>query len=166
LGCVANLLTGPVLAACALLLVAGVGKLRDPQRMVPALRALGLPARPRAVRLLGVLEIAAALAGLCIGPAAVVVALFYGALALVAWNLHRRAPAVPCGCLGGEATPVSTGHVALNVVATLVAIGSISTTSPLARMGNQPGAAIVLLVLSLLIARLAVLAANVQEASV
>jgi hypothetical protein len=167
---VANLATGPFVAACVLLLVSGFGKVRNPVATEPALRAVGLPAGPIAVRLLGVVELTVALAGLCIGPAAVLVAALYGALAIVAWRLYRHSPATPCGCLGAATAPVSIAHVVLNVVAMVVALGSISATSPLARMADAPAAGIVLLALSLLTARLAALTADLprearQEAS-
>ncbi|HVJ99118.1 MAG TPA: MauE/DoxX family redox-associated membrane protein [Acidimicrobiia bacterium] len=166
----ANLATGPFVAACVLLLVSGFGKVRNPGATEPALRAIGLPARPNAVRLLGVAELTVAIAGLCIGPAALVVAALYGALAIVAWRLYRSSPATPCGCLGATAAPVSVAHVVLNLVATVVALCSVSATSPLARLAEEPAAGIVLLTLSLLTARLAVLTADLsrdghQEAS-
>jgi hypothetical protein len=58
----------------------------------------------------------------------------------------------------------------LNLVATVIALCSVSTTSPLARLAEEPAAGIVLLTLSLLTARLAVLTADLsrdvhQEAS-
>lgn len=159
----ANLATGPFVAVCVLLLVSGFGKVRNPGPTEPALRAIGLPARPNAVRLLGAVELTVAIAGLCIGPAAVLVAALYGALAIVAWRLYRHSPATPCGCLGAATAPVSIAHVVLNLAAMVVALASISTTSPLARMVDAPAAGIVLLVLSLLIARLAVLTADLPQ---
>jgi hypothetical protein len=160
---VANLATGPFVAACVLLLVSGFGKVRNPGPTAPALRAMGLPARPIAVRLLGVVELSVAIAGLCIGPAAALVAVMYGALAVVAWRLYRHSPATPCGCLGATTAPVSVAHVVLNVVAAAVALASVSTTSPIARMADAPAAGVVLLALSLLTARLAVLTADLEQ---
>ncbi len=159
----ANLATGPFVAACVLLLVSGVGKVRNPGRTEPALRAIGLPARPNAVRLLGVVELTVGIAGFCVGPAAVFVAALYGALALVAWRLYRHSPATPCGCLGAATAPVSVAHVVLNVVAMVVALASVTATAPLARMADAPAAGLVLFALSLLTARLAVLTADLPQ---
>jgi hypothetical protein len=104
-------LTGPVLAAAALVCVAAVGKLREPGGAVRALSALGLPAGVWWVRALCGLELAAGACGLVVpGPPSVaVLAGVYGTFGGGGAALRRRG--AECGCFGetGDETDGETG---------------------------------------------------------
>ena len=145
----ARLLTGPFLAACALLAVAGATKLLRPTSARAAARALHLPAGNTGVRVLGAVELAVALSGALFGgPAAVAVAAAYAVLTGAAFVLWRTAPGTPCGCLGPAPTPASGGHVALNAVAAIVAAIVATGPTPLSVRGDQPLLALPLLALT------------------
>jgi hypothetical protein len=117
--------TGPFLAACALLVVAGVTKLRGPQR------------------LLGAAEIGIGLAGAGFGrAAAVLVAFTYLALAAYALRLLRVAPDKPCNCLGAKSAPVTAAHVGLDLGAALFATFGAFGPGPLTTIGEHPLAGI------------------------
>jgi hypothetical protein len=111
-------LTGPVLAAAALVCVAAVGKLREPGGAVRALSALGLPAGVWWVRIMCGLELAAGACGLVVpGPPSVaVLAAVYGTFGGAGAALRRRGAG--CGCFGetgGETgAPPSVAHVLLS----------------------------------------------------
>jgi hypothetical protein len=146
---ISTLATGPYLAACALLGVAGVAKVRAPARAAGAARALRLPATNTSVRTLGVVECAAAVAGAAFGGAwAVLVGAGYAALAFVAFGLARRAPAVPCGCLGATDAPASLAHVCLNVACAVVSFVVAFGERPWSVVQDQPLAGVPFLVLS------------------
>jgi hypothetical protein len=81
------------------------------------------------------------------GPAAVAVAVGYGSLAFVALRLARRAPSLPCGCLGGSATAASARHVALNTSAAAIALVAAFGRAPVAALADQPLAGIPFVVL-------------------
>jgi hypothetical protein len=162
---VANVTLAPFVAVCAVLVAAGIAKLRDPRATAGAARAIGLPGGG-AVRLLGGVEVAAATAALVVGGAAcLAVAALFGFLAFVALRLRRRAPATPCGCLGASAAPASLAHVGLNVVATILALIAVTQPAALSRIAAAPLAGAVFVVLALCCARLAVLAVELQEVS-
>jgi len=129
---------GPFAAACTLLAVAGVSKIRRPAGTRPAAAALGLPDSRWAVRALGLAEIAAAGAGIAFGRvAAGVVAALYAALVVAAWRLYRRAPDTPCGCIGASTAPASATHVAVNLAAMIVAVLATASGSPLSSVGHD-----------------------------
>lgn len=112
------LLSGPFLAISALLVVAGVMKLRRPAFTAGALSAVGLPGSDTLVRLLGVTEIVVGVAAAASGARlwALAVAVFYMAFALfVAHALRRRTPIATCGCFGSPDTPPTVGHLVLNL---------------------------------------------------
>jgi hypothetical protein len=134
---IANAAAGPFAAACVVLAIAGVAKLRRPVGTRPAAAALGLPATPGAVRALGTVELLVAFAGLAVGgAAAVVVAIVYGALAVAAWRLYVRAPGTACGCLGVSDAPVSPAHIVVNVAAALAALAAVAGGSPIASVSG------------------------------
>lgn len=146
---------GPFLAACALLAWSGAIKLLRPASTRVAARAIGAPSSTIAVRALAATELTIAILGATFGHVgALLVAALYAGLAVVALRLLRRAPATPCGCLGASDAPVSRAHVALNVVAALVAVAAASG-APFAVLGAQPLAGIPFVVLALCTARLA-----------
>jgi hypothetical protein len=136
----ARVLSGPFLAACALLATAGAAKLARPASALPAVRALRLPARVSTVRIVGAFELGAAIAGVVFGGiAAVAVAVAYVALSCAAYMLWRTAPSTPCGCLGASSTaPASPLHVVVDACAALVALAAAFGGSPLAVIADQP----------------------------
>ena len=149
LGVIADAAAGPFAVACALLAFAGVSKVRRPVSTAPAARALGLPAGPVAVRTLGIVEIAAACAGLVLGGgAAAVVAVVYLALAVAAGRLLVQSPGTACGCVGASDAPVTVAHVVVNCCAVVAAVLAVPGGSPLRATGSGllAGLAFVLLV--------------------
>ena len=159
----ANLTVGVFVAACVVLVVAGVAKVRAPAPVRRAARAIRLPASTAAIVLFGGIEIVVALAGLLIGHAAcIAVALVYAFLAAVALRLVRRAPAIPCGCLGAAEAPATVAHVVFNVAAAAVSVLAAFGPSPWSRLVADPGPALVLVVLALCCARLAALTVAVK----
>lgn len=150
--------TGPFLAACALLAWSGATKLARPRSTSAAARAIGLPSSSGAVRVFGAIELGAAGAGAAVGhAAALLVACVYAGLAVLALRLLRRAPTTPCGCLGTSSTPASRAHVAVNGAAALVAVGAALHGSPFAGIAGLPLAGVPFVVLVLCAARLAAL---------
>jgi hypothetical protein len=135
---IAGATAGPFAAACAVLVFAGVSKIRRPLATRPAATALGLPASPVAVRALGGAELVAACTALAAGGvAAAVVAVLYSALALAAWRLLARSPGTACGCLGASDAPVTPTHVIVNIAAACVAGLATATGSPLIEVGGS-----------------------------
>lgn len=106
--------------ALALLAVAGVAKIVEPTFTSGALLATGLPSGVGIVRLLGMAELMAGVAGLVFGgPLAAPAALFYAGFSIFTVNaLRRDVPLQSCGCFGREDTPPSMIHLGFNVVAT------------------------------------------------
>jgi hypothetical protein len=148
----------PFVAACTLLAAAGVAKLARPDGARDAMRASRLPSSRAAVRTVGALEAATALAGVVLGgTAALAVAAWYLLLAAVASRLSRRAPGTACGCLGAARAPVTRAHVALDLAAAAVAVVASGAGSPLARAGDLPLAGVPHIVLAACCARLAAL---------
>jgi hypothetical protein len=144
----ATWLSGPFLAACVLLAWAGATKITRPDQTRAAARAIAAPSSKHAVRVLAAIELVAAFIGATIGGVgALFVAIVYLGLSLSAAQLLRRAPDVPCGCLGAEPAPVSPAHVAVNVGATLIALGAIAGGSPLTVMFSLPFAGVSFVVL-------------------
>jgi hypothetical protein len=134
---IAGATAGPFAAVCAVLVFAGVSKLRRPLATGPAAAALGLPASPAAVRMLGGAEVLTAGAALAAGAfAAAGVAVLYTALSLAAWRLLARSPGTACGCLGASDAPVSATHVVVNVAAAGVSLLAIAAGSPLAEVSG------------------------------
>jgi hypothetical protein len=129
---VADLAVGEVVVlvlvtiAAALLVPAGVAKLRHP---AVAREALGAPARigDGSVRLLGVGELLLAAAVLIVGgtvPVALLAGTYLGFTAVAA---RQRSRGESCGCFGVEAdAPTGLGHVAVDALAaTAAAVGAV-----------------------------------------
>jgi hypothetical protein len=118
--------------ACALLIAAGVAKLRAPRPAREALELIGLPVPSLAVRILGGAEVV--LGGFAaIRPGAVsggLVALAYAAFAVTASLLLRADRGADCGCFGRASSPASAAHVALNAGACGVAIAAALVGPP------------------------------------
>lgn len=111
-------LTPVLLAAAALLLLAGLAKLARPAPTSQALRTQGLPDRPELVRVLGAAEVVGALLALADLPlGAELVTLFYaGFTAFVAAALVRGRPMTSCGCFAEPDVPPTPVHAALTAV--------------------------------------------------
>jgi len=121
----ASLATGPYLAACSLLVIAGIAKLRS----------------RRAI--LGAAEIAVGAAGAAVGGvAALVVAAAYALLAAYVVHLLRTAPGTPCDCLGAASAPVTGAHLAVNVAACASAATAAFGVPPASELADQPLAAL------------------------
>ncbi|MGI4894969.1 MAG: MauE/DoxX family redox-associated membrane protein [Janthinobacterium lividum] len=95
----------PFLAACALLVVAGIAKLRTPAGTSQALRTQGFPSGSVLVRALGAVELAVAGAALAGVPAAnwLVAAAYAGFTAFGLTALLRGRPSAPA-VVSGQAT--------------------------------------------------------------
>jgi len=116
-----------VVAALAMVLVvSGVLKVRDPDATTPMLAALGLPSSRGAVHAVAVIEIVAGAAGLVFGgtAATLVLALLYGAFAVIGALLLRSGAAVSCGCFGQRSSAMTPIHVGVNAAAAVVAIAA------------------------------------------
>jgi hypothetical protein len=122
---------GAIVAAAALLLVlAGIGKVKDPMPASQTLYAAGYPHRRTLVRSLGAVEVVAGASALVTAMPAAVTALglLYVAFAVFIGSLLVRGTDVAsCGCAGGRDIAPSWIHVGLNslvsIAAALVALG-------------------------------------------
>ena len=123
--------TAPLVSVlAAVLLVAGVGKLRAPAAATEALRAAGLPAGLVPARLVGVLEVVVGAVALAVPSAASLgaMAALYAVLAGFAVRLLRTEDAAAsCGCFGADAPP-SRLHAGFDVAA--AAIAAVAAASP------------------------------------
>jgi hypothetical protein len=150
---------GPFVAACALLVVSGVGKLARPAAARFAVRAAGLPFAGAVVVVFGAAEVAAGISGAMLGGRwALGVAACYAALTAFAFTLLRRAPSTPCACLGSSRAAVTPFHVVLDALAAGVAIAATSNGSPWRQFSGYSVAAVVFVVLVACCVRLASLA--------
>jgi len=118
-------LAGPFLVIAALLAGGGALKVHRPATTARALGQMGLPSSPSLVRVGAAAEVVVGAGALAWGnrPFAALVALSYlGFAAFVLLALRRGVPLSSCGCFGGlRDTPPTYGHLALNVVAAVVA---------------------------------------------
>jgi hypothetical protein len=108
-----GLLAAPFLASAALLVVAGVPKVRDPLPLVRAVRTAGLPLGRTSVRVLAALEVlvgvwAVAAPGRLV--AGLVAAAYLVFTAFVLWTLRRGGFLTSCGCFGKADTPPTRSH--------------------------------------------------------
>ena len=132
---------GPLFAAALLLLAAGAVKVASPAGTRVALQKAGLPSQAMAVRLLGIVEVAIAVAALAIGGAvaAGLVALAYlGFAGFAALLSHRTRNTASCGCFGASDAPVGTVHVVVDLVAAaLCAAAALDPTTGLAQATSE-----------------------------
>jgi hypothetical protein len=149
--------TGPLLAAAAVLAVAGLAKLRRPAPTGLALARLGLPGTDPVVRALGALELAAAaLATVVGGWAAAPVALLYLGFAAVSATQVRRAArtgeVADCGCFGDSSAPVGWSHVLVNLALAGAAAAADVTGAAgvVAGLGDAPVATVAVALLAVL----------------
>lgn len=149
-------LTGPFLAAAALLVVAGVGKLVDPASLVRALRSLALPGGPVAVRLLAGAEVLVGVAAVLTGsrPAALAVAASYSVFtAVVLRGLRSGGVLASCGCFGRADTPPTRTHAVVTAAAAVLAVAvAARPLGPVTQLGAEPGAGVPLLAASAAVA--------------
>lgn len=136
---------GPLLVAAWLLAFAGFEKLERPAPTALALARAGLRVPDWCVRVLGVVEVALAVAaGALGGPAGWAVAgLYLGFAAFTTRQvLQARATgeAADCGCFGDSAAPVGWSHVALNLA--LAAAGGLAGVVGADGIGGGRGAAV------------------------
>ncbi len=116
--------TAPFLASAALLVGAGGAKLWRPDDTARALRAAGLPAHRRLVRLGALAELIVAVASVVApGPltGALVAAVYAAFTAFVGTALLRGWPISSCGCFGRPDTRPGLPHLTLDAAATVVA---------------------------------------------
>lgn len=129
--------SGLVTAAMLLLMIAGAQKVADAAPTAGALRSAGLPSSDLLVRLLGIAEVAVAVAFLVAGgpwPAAFGAAFYAGFAGFVLLALARDIPIASCGCFGKIDTPPSVAHLVLNLGS--VAVLSLAAIIPVEPMGG------------------------------
>ena len=159
---IARALAGPFLAGCALLVIAGAGKITRPDPTRAAVFAAGLRLPRFAVVGFGLVELTTGIAGAVLGGrTALAVAACYLVLTVFAVQLLRRAPTTPCACLGSSSSVVTRTHVVLDVAALAVAIIAAWGASPFAQLSGHWLPGVVFAVLVLCAVKLAALALEV-----
>lgn len=155
------MLAGPYAVAAALLALGGMFKLRRPAPTARALRAAGLGALAPAARAMGGAEVAVGLGALAFDGAlqsGLVAAFYAGFAAFVALALTRPSPVSDCGCFGGDDSPPTRVHLAVNLaaagVATALTLGPGGISLPSA-LDGQPWAGVPFLALVAVTAGLA-----------
>lgn len=114
----------------AVLVVAAVAKLRDPEATAADFASLGLPAGPLLARAVPAAELATA-AALVLNPGwgGVVAFALLAAFTAVLASVIRSGRVATCACFGGStAEPVSARHLVRNGV--LLALAAIAATLP------------------------------------
>jgi hypothetical protein len=124
-----EILLPPLLAAAAMLVLAGVAKLQQP---VPAIRfaaTLSVPLPGVFVRVAALVEILVGV-GALLQPraAAIAIALLYALFTGLVARQLRRGGGVPCGCLGARELPPSRLHLFLN--GACVCVGCLAAFAP------------------------------------
>lgn len=125
--------TGPHLAATALLALGGAPKVWSPADTTRALRALRIPVTRPVVRLIGVAEVTTALVAVAAPgrTSALAVAGWYAVFAAVAvLALRSRAPLSSCGCFGAVESPPTPAHLVLVLAAAAAAAAYAASPSP------------------------------------
>ena len=154
----ARYVAGPFIAACALLVIAGVGKARHAAPAQFAARAAGLPVPRGAIVAFGSVELAAGVVGAVFGGlTALAVAACYLLLTVVAVRLLQRAPSTPCACLGSLNAVVTPAHVGLDIAAAVFALVAATGGSPFSYLSGGVLAGAVFMVLVACCVKLAIL---------
>jgi uncharacterized membrane protein YphA (DoxX/SURF4 family) len=114
--------TAPLVSVlAAVLVVAGIGKLRAPAAAADAMRAAGLYAGAVPARLVGCVEVGVGALALT-APSRPVLAALAASYALLGWFavrlLRRPQPVASCGCFGADAPP-SRLHAGFDAAAAL-----------------------------------------------
>ncbi len=128
-----HILAGPFYALAVLAAVAGVLKAVRPGPAVIALASVGARVPAPAVRIGGAAEAAIGSAALLAGgrlPADLLAASYAGFALFVVTALRTGGVVSSCGCFGKTDTPPTVLHVAVNVVAALVAALFASGSAP------------------------------------
>ncbi len=136
-------LVGPLTMICGVLAVAGLAKVVSPLPTRSALTSIGLTVPAPAVRVLGSIEVALAVATVVVGGT--VLPMLVGAVHLVfagvvALIMRRGGPS--CGCFGSLDTPVSGLHIGSNLVAAAVAFAAVGAAGLTDVLADQPGAGV------------------------
>lgn len=119
-----NVLAGPLAIAALLLVAGGVAKARAPGDTARALRAVGIPAGTRIVRVGAVLEVAIGVSALVVAsplPTALVAISYLAFTAFVVQALRAGTPLSSCGCFGKIETPPSRVHIVIDLVVVVMA---------------------------------------------
>jgi hypothetical protein len=167
-GVVGASVTAPLVSVlAAVLVVAGLAKLRAPAAAADAMRAVGAPAGIVPARLAGGLETVVGIAALVAPsrPVLLAMAALYAVLAGVSVRLLRAAvPAASCGCFGADDAPPSRLHAWFDVAAALIAAGAavspppgivtLAARAPLAGVGLVAGCAAAAYAVSLVLRHL------------
>jgi hypothetical protein len=127
-----GLLAALLYAAGALLVAAGIVKLRRPRPTAEALAGVGLPSRGAVVWSLGSVEIVVGV-GVLLWPAALAagIALLYACFSgFVTYVIARGLPLRSCGCLGETDTEPSRVHVAVTAIAAAVGLAGALAPPP------------------------------------
>jgi hypothetical protein len=129
--------------ATALLIVTGTAKLIDYRPTEGALRIAGLPARKQWVWLLACSEIAIAIVAFIFGGVVgglAVAAIYLAFTGFVVIAMLRRLPLQSCGCFGKVDTPVSVGHLIVNLgaVASGIVVAVIDAPGLVDVLSRQP----------------------------
>ncbi len=160
-------LIGPYLAACVLLIAAGVAKAvrpGDTARAVTASMPVSLAVVAPLVRVAAAAEALVGAAGLVrpsVWSAGLVALSYLGFAAFVTVARARGGPLASCGCFGTPDTPATRLHVVVDLVLSAAAV-SVAAAAP-ARwlptlLTDQPWHGVPLVAVSVLVAWLAYLA--------
>jgi hypothetical protein len=126
-------LAGPFFAFALLLVVAGAMKALRPGTAVLALRSVGAPVPPVAVRAGGAFEAVLGVCAILVGGrlCALAVGASYAAFAVFVVVAMRRGGVVSsCGCFGRADTPPTPTHIAINLGAAAVSLGAAFGVAP------------------------------------
>jgi hypothetical protein len=118
-----------LLAAAAILVLAGLAKLWQPEPAVRFAATLGVPLPGVFVRVAAVVEIAVGLGALWRPrPAAIAITLLYALFAGLVARQLRRGGGLPCGCLGAREVVPSRLHLWLN--GACICVGCLAAVAP------------------------------------
>ena len=154
----ADALLPALLAAAALLVLAGAAKLRHPAEAAAFLASVGLPAPLLLVRASSLVEVGAGgAAPVWPSEAAAVMALLYLVFTVLVTVQLQRPESVLCGCLGADTPPPSHVQLCLNVgcLAVCAAAAGAGPASLPALAAANPLAAAAALVVGVAVALLA-----------
>jgi len=123
---VQSVVTAVLWVAAALLAAAGIGKLAVPDGAMAALHDLRLPSGRVAARVLGIGEVAVAVAAVAVAGRAGAALLAVAYAGLLAVALRARARRVDCGCFGAQAGRVTAAHLGVNGAAALGGLAGLA----------------------------------------
>ncbi len=145
-----SLVSGPVWAALALLVVASLPKITQPYDLLRALRLAGVRLPAIFVRLFGAVEAVIGLLGLVSGhPVLLALAAlsYLGFAGFVGIALARKTPLSSCGCFGKADSPPTVLHVVIvGGLALCLAVGAFAggpAIGLLPQLSHDPGTALV-----------------------